>query len=117
MGSRPRRQEWHNGGNSHALRIYYVCIYLPLVFTYSQQIRALADPTRRRILERLRGGPLSVTALAAGVTVTRPAVSQHLKILRVAGLVDLDRAGNRRIYRLMPDGPGPLHEYLRWLHG
>ncbi len=87
------------------------------MFTYSQQIQAIADPTRRRILERLRGGPLSVTALAAGLTVTRPAVSQHLKILKTAGLVDLEQAGNRRIYRLLPDGPRPLHEYLNWLHG
>ena len=61
---------------------------------------ALADPTRRSIFERLADGPLPVVDLARGLTVSRPAVSQHLKVLKAAGLV-LDRPeGNRRIYRI-----------------
>jgi DNA-binding transcriptional ArsR family regulator len=86
------------------------------VITYSLQIQALADPTRRKILERLRGGPLSVNALASGLPVSRPAVSQHLRILAGAGLVTLERVGNRRIYRLALGAPAPVKEYLDWLY-
>src|SRR2546421_12915492 len=65
---------------------------------------ALGDPTRRAIFERLAAGPSSVGELAARMPVSRPAVSQHLKVLKDAGLV-IDRpAGNRRIYRVDPDG-------------
>jgi len=73
---------------------------------------ALADPTRRELFERLAGGPQTVGALAEQVPVSRPAVSQHLKVLKDAGLV-VDRAeGNRRIYRLDPAGIGALRAYL-----
>src|SRR3954451_14805673 len=73
---------------------------------------ALGDPTRRAIFERLAAGPSSVGALAAGMPVSRPAVSQHLKVLKDAGLI-LDRpAGNRRIYSLDPDGVGALRAYF-----
>jgi len=73
---------------------------------------ALGDPTRRAIFERLAQGPSSVGALAADMPVSRPAVSQHLKVLKDAGLV-LDRqAGNRRIYSLDPDGVGALRAYF-----
>ena len=60
----------------------------------------MGDPTRRAVLVRLRGGPLSVGDIAKGMSVTRPAVSQHLKVLKQAGLV-IDRAqGTRRFYRI-----------------
>src|SRR3954464_6922165 len=73
---------------------------------------ALGDPTRRAIFEHLAAGPSSVGALAAGMPVSRPAVSQHLKVLKDAGLV-LDRPmGNRRIYSLDPDGVGALRAYF-----
>jgi DNA-binding transcriptional ArsR family regulator len=73
---------------------------------------ALGDPTRREIFERLAERPQAVGELASGLPVSRPAVSQHLKVLKEAGLV-VDRAvGNRRIYQLNPDGVGALRVQL-----
>jgi DNA-binding transcriptional ArsR family regulator len=63
---------------------------------------ALGDPTRRAIFERLGGGPVSVGRLADGLPVSRPAVSQHLKVLKDAGLVVDRPVGNRRLYHLNP---------------
>ncbi|MCP3970235.1 MAG: metalloregulator ArsR/SmtB family transcription factor [Rhodobacteraceae bacterium] len=80
--------------------------------SYQEIIAALADPTRRALVERLRGGPQPVRTLAEGMTVSRPAVSQHLKVLRDAGLVLVEPKGTRRIYRLAPGG---LDELRRWL--
>ena len=75
-------------------------------------LTALGDPTRRAIFERLAEQPRPVGALARELPVSRPAVSQHLKVLKDAGLV-IDRpAGNRRIYQLDPDGVGALRAYL-----
>ena len=76
--------------------------------TYRDPIAAAGDPTRRELLERLRGGPRSVGELAAGLPVSRPAVSQHLRVLREARLVSESRDGTRRIYRLDPAGVGDL---------
>jgi DNA-binding transcriptional ArsR family regulator len=73
---------------------------------------ALGDPTRRAIFERLAAGPCAVGELADEFPVSRPAVSQHLKVLRDAGLVIDERAGNRRIYRVNPDGLGALRADL-----
>ena len=67
-------------------------------------IEALADPTRRAILERLLGGPLAVKDIASGLPVSRPAVSQHLGVLKRAGLVNERRQGTSRLYRLEPGG-------------
>jgi DNA-binding transcriptional ArsR family regulator len=75
-------------------------------------LTALGDPTRRAIFERLAGGPSAVGELARQLPVSRPAVSQHLKVLKEAGLVIDQAAGNRRIYQLDPDGVGELREYL-----
>jgi DNA-binding transcriptional ArsR family regulator len=73
---------------------------------------ALGDPTRRAIFERVAESPRPVGELARELPVSRPAVSQHLKVLKEAGLV-IDRpAGNRRIYELDPDGLGELRAYL-----
>ena len=73
---------------------------------------ALAEPMRQKIVERLARGPMSVGQLAAGLPVTRPAISQHLKVLKKAQLVS-DRAdGTRRIYRIDPAG---LAQIRRWL--
>jgi DNA-binding transcriptional ArsR family regulator len=78
----------------------------------SEALGALADPTRREIFERLADGPLPVVDLAQGLTVSRPAVSQHLKVLKAAGLV-LDRPeGNRRFYRIDPAGVEGLRAYF-----
>jgi DNA-binding transcriptional ArsR family regulator len=73
---------------------------------------ALGDPTRRAIFERLADGPRAVGELAGELPVSRPAVSQHLKVLKDAGLVVDRRDGNRRIYQLEPNGVGALRAQL-----
>jgi DNA-binding transcriptional ArsR family regulator len=80
--------------------------------TYGDSLAALADPTRRKIFERLRRGPSPVGVLAEGVDVSRPAVSQHLKVLKDAGLVSEEQDGTRRIYRIDPEGLGQLRRWL-----
>lgn len=80
--------------------------------TYQNALAALADPTRRRIFERLRRGPRAVGKLATGLPVSRPAVSQHLKVLKEAGLVRESREGARRIYQIDPKGLGQLRAWL-----
>ena len=82
--------------------------------TYESVLDALGDPTRRLVLNRLSAGPCSVTALADGLPVSRPAVSQHLKVLKQAGLVIDEAMGTRRIYRA--DGGG-LAALRAWLDG
>ena len=73
---------------------------------------ALGDPTRRAIFEQLADSPRAVGELARDLPVSRPAVSQHLKVLKDAGLVIDRRAGNRRIYQLDPDGVGAVRAYF-----
>jgi DNA-binding transcriptional ArsR family regulator len=73
---------------------------------------ALADPTRRHVFERLAKNALSVGDLAAGLPVSRPAVSQHLKILKQAGLVTDEPDGTRRVYRVDPRGIEAMKSYL-----
>lgn len=75
-------------------------------------LAALADPTRRRVFERLRSGPKPVGQLARGLPVSRPAVSQHLKVLKEAGLVTDHAEGSARIYAIDPKG---LAQLRRWL--
>jgi DNA-binding transcriptional ArsR family regulator len=76
--------------------------------------RAIADPTRRALLDRLRGGPTPVNVLAADFRQTRPAISRHLRVLRQARLVDEQRAGRERLYRLQPR---PLQAVAGWIEG
>src|ERR1700704_3089888 len=79
---------------------------------YATALECLSDPTRRRVFERLRSGPQSVGVLARGLPVSRPAVSQHLKALKAAGLV-IDRSeGTRRVYYIDPDGLGELRRWI-----
>jgi DNA-binding transcriptional ArsR family regulator len=73
---------------------------------------ALADPTRRAVFERLSRGPRSVGELAHGLPVSRPAVSQHLKVLKDAGLVVDRPEGARRVYQIDPQGLGQLRAWL-----
>jgi len=80
--------------------------------TYGSALAVLADPTRRQVLERLRAGPRPVNAIAAGLPVSRPAVSQHLKVLKEAGLVEERSEGVRRIYSVRREG---LLELRIWL--
>ena len=80
--------------------------------TYAMALAALADPTRRRVFERLRSGPQSVGAIARRMPVSRPAVSQHLKVLKEAGLVADRPEGTRRVYYIDPNGLGALRLWL-----
>lgn len=75
-------------------------------------LTALADPTRRRVFEKLRSGRLAVGHIAAGMDVSRAAVSQHLKVLKEAGLVHEQRDGTRRLYAVDPRG---LRDLRHWL--
>lgn len=75
-------------------------------------LRALSDPTRRAMIERLSAGPCPVGALAEELPVSRPAVSQHLRMLADAGIVTAEAQGARRIYRLCDAGPAELRAYV-----
>jgi DNA-binding transcriptional ArsR family regulator len=79
---------------------------------YETALSALADPTRRRVFERLRSGPQAVGTIARGMPVSRPAVSQHLKALKEAGLVTDRPDGTRRVYAIDPLGLGALRAWL-----
>ena len=79
---------------------------------YAEVFTALADPTRRHIFEALRGQPKTVGELAAGQPVSRPAVSQHLKVLQSARLVSVEPQGNRRLSLIRRDGLDDLRHYL-----
>ncbi|MGD0638986.1 MAG: metalloregulator ArsR/SmtB family transcription factor [Nitrososphaerales archaeon] len=80
--------------------------------TYGTALSALGDPTRRAIFEHLAERPAAVVDLAAVLPVSRPAVSQHLKVLKEAGLVHDAPVGNRRVYSLDPAGLDGLRDYL-----
>jgi len=80
--------------------------------TYDTALAALSDPTRRKVFERLKPGGRAVGEIAKGLPVSRPAVSQHLKVLKEAGLVRETRDGTRRIYEIDPKGLGQLRRWL-----
>jgi DNA-binding transcriptional ArsR family regulator len=82
------------------------------VTTNGVVLDALGDPTRRQIFESLKSGPRSVGELAAGLPVSRPAVSQHLRVLKAAGLVSDRKDGTRRVYRIEPDGVARVRDYF-----
>jgi DNA-binding transcriptional ArsR family regulator len=85
------------------------------VLTYEERaLNALGDPTRRAVLKRLRGGGRSVAEIAEGMEVSRPAVSQHLKILKAARLVTVHAVGTRRVYAVDTRG---IESLRRWLDG
>jgi len=75
-------------------------------------IRALAEPRRRRILELVREGELTAGEIAAAFDVSRPAVSQHLTVLKQAGLLEERRAGTRRLYRARPEGLTDVRDFI-----
>jgi DNA-binding transcriptional ArsR family regulator len=79
---------------------------------YATALEALGDGTRREIMERLRRGPRPVGELAAGLPVSRPAVSQHLRVLKEAGLVTERKDGTRRIYGVEPKAIAELRAYF-----
>jgi DNA-binding transcriptional ArsR family regulator len=79
---------------------------------YAPALTALADPTRREIFERLASGPLAVGEIARDMPVSRPAVSQHLRVLKEARLVTDRPAGSRRLYEVDPTGVRALRDYF-----
>lgn len=79
---------------------------------HSAQLDALGDATRRKIIERLRKGPIPVTKLAEGFSISRPAISQHLRVLERAGLAMHRACGTRRLYQLDPEGFSSLRAYF-----
>ena len=86
-------------------------------YQHALVLDALGDPTRRAILELLRDGPRPVGELAGALPVSRPAVSQHLRVLKAAGLVADRAAGRRRLYAVDPAGLEALRGYLEGLWG
>ena len=78
-------------------------------------VDALGDPTRRQIFEHIRKGPCSVTELSSIVPISQPAVSQHLRVLREARLVKVEKRGQQRIYQLDPVGLAALRQYVESL--
>ena len=90
-----------------------VCVkYIVPAVTYALVLVALADPTRREIVQRLRNQPRTVTELATALPVSQPAVSQHLRVLREAGVVRSTPDGRRRVYTLELRGLEPLRAYV-----
>ena len=87
---------------------------MPRAQAHVDVFHAIADPTRRAILDRLRAGPAPVNSLADGFEQSRPAVSKHLRVLRLARLVNEERVGRERIYRLRPE---TLQQVAGWLEG
>ncbi len=83
--------------------------------SHAAVLAALADPTRRVIVERIKAGPRSVDEIARGLPISRPAVSQHLRVLRESGLASERRAGRRRLYRLEPAGLASVRTYVEGL--
>jgi DNA-binding transcriptional ArsR family regulator len=81
---------------------------------HSDVFHAIADPTRRAILDQLRAGPIAVNNIAAGFDQSRPAISKHLRVLRDASLVVEEKKGRKRIYRLRPE---PLNDVIDWIEG
>jgi DNA-binding transcriptional ArsR family regulator len=79
---------------------------------YEAALAALSDPTRRQVFERILAAPRPVAAIAEGLPVSRPAVSQHLKVLKDAGLITERRQGTRRLYAADPQALGELREAI-----
>jgi DNA-binding transcriptional ArsR family regulator len=79
---------------------------------YGSALTALSDPTRRLVFERVLGAPRAAGEIAAGLPVSRPAVSQHLRVLKEAGLITERRAGTRRLYAANPQALGELRAYV-----
>jgi DNA-binding transcriptional ArsR family regulator len=87
---------------------------MPVAEPQEDVFRAIVDPTRRAILDRLRAGPANAGALAADFRQSRPAISKHLKVLRESRLVTEQRVGRERIYTL---DPAPLQRVAGWIEG
>ena len=82
---------------------------------YKSALAALSDPTRRAVFERIVKAPRSVGEIAQGLPISRPAVSQHLKVLKDSGLVSETRQGTRHYFAIAPEGVGELRAYVESL--
>ena len=102
------RRAWHQ----HTVAHIYVTAYVTGVRAEFAVLEVIADPTRRRILDAVRGGERSVGELVEKVGMHQPGVSRHLRVLRDAGLVEVRQDAQRRMYRLRPE---PLMELDAWL--
>lgn len=80
--------------------------------TETDIFKALADPTRRQMLERLSAGERNATELREGLAMSQPAISQHLAVLRSAGLIEEEKSGRQMRYRIRPDGLAPVVDWL-----
>ncbi len=105
----PRRE--HRAGSAHVVAHIYDTAYV-VGMPQRAVLEAITDPTRRRILDAVRGGECSVTELVDAVGMNQPGVSRHLRVLREAGLVEVRRDAQRRLYRLRAE---PLRELDAWL--
>jgi DNA-binding transcriptional ArsR family regulator len=111
----PVSAQWARGcGALHHFHHIHVSVDLPVVDVVAgtDAWAALADGTRRTIFKRLAGGPMAVGELAHGLPVSRPAVSQHLRVLKCAGLVSDRAVGRRRVYRVNREGIEALRSEL-----
>jgi DNA-binding transcriptional ArsR family regulator len=88
--------------------------FMGRISAHADVFRAIADPTRRALLDRLRGGAAPVRALAGEFSQSRPAISKHLRVLRQAQLVREQRVGRERLYEM---DPGPLQRVAGWIEG
>jgi DNA-binding transcriptional ArsR family regulator len=84
------------------------------VTAHADPFRAIADPTRRAIIDRLRKGPLAVNSLAADFAQSRPAISRHLRVLREAAVITEEKSGRERLYRLRTEA---LRDVVEWVEG
>ncbi len=84
--------------------------------TETDIFKALADPTRRHMLERLSAGERNATELREGLAMSQPAISQHLAVLRSAGLIEEEKSGRQMRYRIRPDGLAPVVDWLARYH-
>jgi DNA-binding transcriptional ArsR family regulator len=101
----------------NAALVKHISISLCNIMPASEIFRALADPTRRAVFERLAQGEMSVSALKAGFAISQPAISQHLAALRGAGLVAERREGRFAYYRVDPAGLAPLVDWIELYRG
>ena len=90
---------------------------MPRAEARADPFRAVADPTRRAILDRLRAGPQPVNGLAAAFSQSRPAISKHLKVLRESEIVSEERRGRERVYRLRPEALRGIDDWIETYRG
>lgn len=94
----------------------HISLCLCVLMNETEFFKALADPTRRAVFERLADGEMNATALRQGFAMSQPAISQHLAVLRSAGLIAEQKLGRNVMYRINPDGIARMHQWLSRYH-